>query len=99
MNLSDINWTDVRINQREPCQFSNQTEILRHLAELWLGTDSDLPYSSRQHIGPIKPTKSRQPSLSDHYAVFVKTPDVANCGEPVKRKIYLWKKADENKNR
>ena len=37
------------------------------------------------------------PGLSDHDAVFVESPAMAKRGKPVKRKIYLWKKADEDK--
>ncbi|XP_052693771.1 uncharacterized protein LOC128172041 [Crassostrea angulata] len=103
MNLSDINWTDVSIKGNH---FSSAINLkfldtlqncgLEQMVTFLTRLDNtlDIFLSNRPSLvnrcTPI-------PGLSDHDAVFVVTPAVAKRGKPVKRKIYLWKKADENK--
>lgn len=103
MNLPDINWTDVSTKGNHVSSAINlkfldtlQNCGLEQMVTFPTRLDNtlDIFLSNRPSLvnrcTPI-------PGLSDHDAVFVETPAVAKRGKPVKRKIYLWKKADENK--
>lgn len=103
MNLPDINWTDVSIKGNHVSS-AIKLKFLDNLQNCGLEQIVTFPtllghwmYRYSYQTDQVSSTDAPIPGLSDHYAVFVKTPAVANCGEPVKRKIYLWKKADENK--
>eukprot|EP00105_Crassostrea_gigas_P018256 XP_011436304.1 PREDICTED: uncharacterized protein LOC105334520 [Crassostrea gigas] len=103
MNLPDINWTDVSIKGNHVSSAINlkfldtlQNCGLERMVTFPTRLDNtlDIFLSNRPSLvnrcTPI-------PGLSDHDAVFLETPAVAKRGKPVKRKIYLWKKTDENK--
>ena len=102
-NLPDINWDTSTIDRNQV----NSAINMRFLEMLQnCGLEQSVTFPTRhQNILDLFLTNrpslinrcSPIPGLSDHDAVFIESPAVAKRGKPVKRKIYLWKRADMEK--
>ncbi|VDI27106.1 Hypothetical predicted protein [Mytilus galloprovincialis] len=103
LNLPDINWnsTSIKGNKVNSCISKRLLDMIHncHMEQTVtfptrLDNTLDLFLTNRPSlINRCSPL----PGISDHDAVFIETSAAAKRGKPVKRKIHLWKRADNEK--
>ncbi|CAG2232905.1 unnamed protein product [Mytilus edulis] len=103
LNLPDINWNSTSIQGNKVNSGINKRLLdMIHNCHMEqtvtfptrLDNTLDLFLTNRPSlINRCSPL----PGISDHDAVFIETSAAAKRGKPVKRKIHLWKRADNEK--
>ena len=100
MNLPDINWETEQITSHQ-YRHSISESYLQTLACTGLEQVVNFPTRGENILDIIatnRPTLVRQcqpmPGLSDHDVIFLELEIQANKRKPIRREIFLWKKAD-----
>jgi hypothetical protein len=102
LNLPDINWSSNTITSN---QYRKEISEICLALEEDLGLIQSVNFPTRgQHLldvfftnRPSLINRCEAPGISDHEIVFVDSNIAISRQKPVKRKIYMWKKADIQK--